>query len=353
MAHHNYMHRRRPSVTQPLVSVDSTAYVLPALAPLLMAAAAAGLEAVARARENKRRPPGRLVALRNDGRRVHVVYHAPPDLLQAPCVVLEAGSNSWSPMWGEVANSLGKFARVLRYDRAGFGFSDGVGPHTERGVSKVAEDLVELLQTVDAGPPYVLVAHSLGALYANAVLRRLNRHDVCGVVYVDAASPETVRMLERVVPKRSPPVWLARSLGWLGVLRLLTPILLKQYSYAYGTELMGEAMATWSRGEWLMAYTGEWRDVFGGLRGGVSFEKGWLGDLPICVIVPDVYERTLGKEFIGGLQKQIAQWSTDAKVICVSNCGHFVQLERPEVVESAVQSVISRAGGTPSNHEND
>lgn len=71
------------------------AFALPLLTPAVLAAVAVGAEAIAR-RSEHRQPVGQLVAVRNDGRRVHVVYHAPPELLDTPCVVMEAGANSWS-----------------------------------------------------------------------------------------------------------------------------------------------------------------------------------------------------------------------------------------------------------------
>eukprot|EP00177_Eucheuma_denticulatum_P004317 GFKZ01007840.1.p1 GENE.GFKZ01007840.1~~GFKZ01007840.1.p1 ORF type:complete len:337 (+),score=37.96 GFKZ01007840.1:978-1988(+) len=321
------------------------AFAFPApFTPLFVAALAASAEALSRRRE-RRPPPGKLLPVYKSHRRVHVVYHNPLPLHGAPCVILEAGANSWSPMWAQVASRLGEFARVFRYDRAGYGFSDG-STGEGRSVAQVAAELGMLLDAVGASPPYVLVAHSLGALYINRLIMTLDPRDVWGVVYVDAASPETVRMLEKVVPRVSPPTWLARVLGWLGVLRLLAPMALTPYLREFQAGLREEAMATWARGEWLVAYTTEWTDVMRGVKGtGMKFEEGWLGELPIAVLVPDVYERTEGKAYVGELQAAIACYSSDATVIEVSDCGHFIQLERPDVVVGAVKNVISRAKG--------
>lgn len=248
-------------------------------------------------------------------------------------------------MWKDVALQLGQFARVLRYDRAGFGFSDGCEPGRMRGVAEVATELAQMISAVGAAPPYVLVAHSLGALYINRLMQLLAPGDVCGIVYVDAASPDTVRMLEKVVPKGSPPVWLARCLGRLGFLRLLVPVILRQYALAFGRELKDEAIATWATADWLLAYTGEWAAVMSNVRADdtLTFPPGWLGSLPIAVLVPDVYERTARKAYISVLQSRLTAYSSNALLIPVLNCGHFVQLEKPDVVTSAVQAVIHRA----------
>lgn len=321
------------------------AFVFP-FTSIAVAAVAATVESVLRKRERRAAPRGRLIALRNDGRRVHVVYQAPPTLNSEPCVILEAGANGWSAMWDDVASHIGHMARVLRYDRPGFGFSDAKErPHYS--IFSIASDLRAVLRAAEARPPYVFVAHSLGALYVNALLSLLHPDDVWGVVYVDAASPRTVRLLQGVVPNSSPPAWLARALGFLGVLRLLAPVALRPYAKAYDRELLQEAMATWTKGEWLLSYTAEWAAALKSVGGNGFLDKlivpEWLGDVPIAVIVPDVYQRTDGKNYIEGLQKEVATYSRDAVVVGVEDCGHFVQIDRPDVVVEAVKSIIQRA----------
>ena len=54
--------------------------------------------------------------------------------------------------------------------------------------------LRELLAAVDLRPPYVLVGHSLGGLYAN-LFARLYPQEVRGVVFVEAAHPKDVEAL--------------------------------------------------------------------------------------------------------------------------------------------------------------
>ncbi|PXF43387.1 hypothetical protein BWQ96_06882 [Gracilariopsis chorda] len=331
-------------LTAPLSSPP--AFALPLLTPAVLATVAAGVEAIAR-RSEHRQPAGQLVAVRNGGRRVHVVYHAPPELVDAPCVVMEAGANSWSPVWEDVSRHVGQVARVFRYDRAGFGFSDAVKHPKERSISSIAKDLQMALSTVGANPPYVLVAHSLGALYTNVLVKLLKPSDVCGLVYVDAASPQTVTMLEDIVPKQTPPEWLARSLGYLGLLRVLAPLALRPYTLAFQGSLKKAATSTWARGDWLMAYTAEWaaalRESKQASEGLLHFPPGWLGETPIQVLVPDVYERTSGKAYISLLQSDVASYSAESALIGIKDCGHFVQIEKPHIVARAVSEVIQRA----------
>lgn len=314
------------------------------LTPFVIAALAASVESITRLRE-RQHPPGVLIAPRKDGRRVHVIYHAPPNLHDAPCVVFEAGANSWSPVWNDVASEVGQVARVFRYDRPGYGFSDPIAT-PDRPIASAAEDLLSSLVAIGARPPYVLVAHSLGALYINELARQLRPADVTGIVYVDAASLETVRMLERVVPKSTSPLWFARIVSSLGLLRFLSPIVLKQYAEQFQGSLRKEVVATWAKASWLMSYTGEWTAAVReskGSRAITTYTPGWLGSIPIAVLVPDVYERTEGRGYVAELQQAVARYSTDALVFPVGDCGHFVQLERPDAVFAAIRNVMKRA----------
>lgn len=417
---------------------NSAAFAFPALTPLAVAALATAVEAVKKTREHeRRRPRGQLIALRPDGRRLHVIYDTAVDmkpnplsassalqpsedsapastdaLERAPCVVMEAGSNSWSTVWDEVAESVGRFTRVFRYDRFGYNFSDpfyyhhyhhhqqryqqqrhgrthkswspffagGAGAKAKVGRSptSIANDLCAALASVGAAPPYVFVAHSLGALYVNAAVRALRPADVCGVVYVDAASPRTVSMLRGTVPTSPVPVWLAHLLASTGVLRYIAPFALLPYWQAFPPSLRTEARTVWARAKWLRAYTSEWAgaisyadktrlnpqpcssdndesvDYKNSARDGSEVaegmgdfnekdDPGWLGDIPIAVLVPDIYSRTKGKSFVVPLQEQVAQYSSDATLFHVENSGHFIQIDRPDAVVDAIRHIIRRA----------
>lgn len=326
-----------------------TTFVGPATS-IVLATAAALLEGLTRFKEGKEKsscPPGQMIKLRKDGRRIHVIYHAPPSLAKRPCVIFEAGANCWSTVWKEVAGSIEQVARVVRYDRPGFGYSDALSAPSRRDVTVVAEDLVQILRVMNVSPPYIFVAHSLGALYANAAMGVLGRANVSGVVYVDAASPAAVRHLKGVVPQSSIPAWVARTLGVLGVLRGLTPFLLRPYVQSFKGELLRESRKVWARGDWLVSYTSEWANALKAVARGEQLERlcqdSWLGDTPTTVLIPDVYDRTRGKEHVVSLQERVARYSKDSVIVRVQNCGHFVHIDQPDVVVNAISSVIARA----------
>lgn len=276
--------------------------------------------------------------------KTYVEYSVRPKNAGAPCVVLEAGANSWSSVWRGVVSELSPNMRAFSYDRAGFGRSllDQSSPAS---VPATASQLITLLREYDARPPYVLVTHSLGALFVNEAVRRLHPDEILGIVYVDAASLETVNLLRNIVPSAVAPRWLARLLSALGVLRALAPLALSPYSSAFSKwpSLLHEARAVWATSDWLLAYTSEWVQAMREVDDNDALRGQWLGDMPISVIIPDVYDRTEGKEYVGAMQRILASYSSDARLVHVKNCGHFVQIERPDVVVEAVRDVIRRA----------
>ena len=126
-------------------------------------------------------PPGRLVDL--GGYRLHILCQGAAVAGQ-PTVVLESGNAEPCLTWASVQPVVAKFARVCSYDRAGLGWSDpSPVPRTAAGI--VAE-LHTLLQRAGIQPPYIMVGHSIGGMYA-----RLYAHEypeqVAGMVMVDAA----------------------------------------------------------------------------------------------------------------------------------------------------------------------
>ena len=106
----------------------------------------------------------------------------------APIVVFEAGGGGGLGNWGSVVEDVADFAPVVAYDRAGTraSQSDGELPTPRH----VAENLHALLEELGAEPPYVLVGHSLGGPYIR-MFTGMYPDDVGGLVYVDPTNIAT------------------------------------------------------------------------------------------------------------------------------------------------------------------
>lgn len=129
-----------------------------------------------------------------NGHKVHVVIEGHG----TPAIVLEAGSASNSASWRFVQPRLAAFSTVVSYDRAGIGRPQpGVKPRTAK---QIASDLETALQAVALKPPYVLVAHSLGALYSRK-FANLYPTEVAGVVLVEPAPAAFYGWFQQSAPK--------------------------------------------------------------------------------------------------------------------------------------------------------
>lgn len=110
----------------------------------------------------------------------------------SPVVVLEAGfMGDGISAWRPVVKDISEFAPFIAYDRAGIGQSE---PDGERPTPQhVAENLHSLLHVLDTEPPYVLVGHSLGGPFIR-MFTALYPDEVAGLVYIDptATVPEEV-----------------------------------------------------------------------------------------------------------------------------------------------------------------
>lgn len=115
----------------------------------------------------------------------------------APTIILISGLGlkyTGTLVWYKVQPQVQRLTRVCSYDRAGLGFSDA-GPFP-RTASANANDLHELLEKAGVRPPYVLVAHSLGGYDARLFADRY-RADVAAMVFVDPIAESFTAALER------------------------------------------------------------------------------------------------------------------------------------------------------------
>jgi len=99
-----------------------------------------------------------------------------------PTVVLDYGLGGGIGNWSSVFPEVARFARVVAYDRAGYGKSEP-GPEPRSHI-RLATELRTLLRRANITPPYVLVGHSLGGANIRA-FAHLFPEEVAGLVFVD------------------------------------------------------------------------------------------------------------------------------------------------------------------------
>ena len=157
-------------------------YLLIALAVLALLISCGILyQAIGLRSDEQRFPaPGHLVDV--GGHRLHLYERGSG----SPTVILESGISASSLNWRAVQSEVETFARVCSYDRAGLGWSDlSDEPCTP---SSLAKQLHGLLECAEIPAPYVLVGHSFGGLIVRSFAAQYPEK-VVGLVLADPLDP--------------------------------------------------------------------------------------------------------------------------------------------------------------------
>jgi len=236
-------------------------------------------------------------------------------------VVLETGLGAESDEWATVQYGIARFARVVRYDRAGRGRSDQAP--TPRTADDMVDDLRTLLCRAGIDGPHIVVGHSFGGLLARRyALRR--RSEVAAIVLVDAMHEDQFTLF---APHFPPP----------------TPEESPQ---------LASLRAFW---------TGAWRDPRSTIEGidfVASLDQGRqvesLGALPVRILSAGTFLAMPGvpphkcadlQALWDSLQASYARLSSDVAHVRIAASGHFVQRDRPEAVIAAVEGLVSHESG--------
>jgi pimeloyl-ACP methyl ester carboxylesterase len=163
----------------------------------------------------------------------------------AATIVIEGMLGGPSAEWWSLQDQLAPFARVLTFDRPGYGWSDpSPRPRTSE---QAARELHQLLDALDLTGPIILIGHSLGGLYANH-FARLYPDRINAAILLDPASPRDAEAKQRLSPEvyqgsgfdKTAGMKLAATLGQLGLLRYLKHMMLKSPPFYYYKNMPSE-----------------------------------------------------------------------------------------------------------------
>lgn len=128
-----------------------------------------------------------------DGRKIQIVCMGEG----APTVILTAGMGNWGPTWRAVHGPIAEQTRACTWDRPGFGFSDA-SPVAQTTVATTS-DLEEALASIGIDGPYVMAGHSLGGSESLLFADR-NPGAVVGIILVDSVFPDQAARFREVSP---------------------------------------------------------------------------------------------------------------------------------------------------------
>jgi pimeloyl-ACP methyl ester carboxylesterase len=228
----------------------------------------------------------------------------------SPTVVLEAGMGMDARSWGSVFPEVARITRACTYSRANRWGSDPRGEHTLR---EAVADLRAALDAAGEDGPFVLVAHSLGDVYAR-VFAGAYPADVAGLVLVDPFAPDLFRGLIARAPPALAARWQANLDGNIQAVE--------------ATERLD-----WTRSESELASV-------------------TLGDLPVELVVvpqpfatdrhiPDRDREPLRAAWVAGMEGL----STLSRITTAPGSGHMIQWDRPALVGAAIRRMIDLARG--------
>ena len=260
-----------------------------------------------------------------------------------PTVVFESGLDFSGHMsWYKVQEEVSKFATTISYDRAGILRSEkSTKPRT---CENIAEELHTLLENIEAKKPYVLVVHSLGGLIARCYAKKY-ADTLSGIVFVDASHPEQLERAPESIKAKMKSAGLHSD--WVIFLSYNTGLTRLSINSMLDELLKDEKDKKILKAE-INAYLIESNN--GAIEEAKMIEqmtkasKGVrFGDIPFTILSAiregkNEDERVLSK-FFGELQKESVNLSTKSKLLIVES-GHFIQLEKPEVVIEAIREMI-------------
>jgi pimeloyl-ACP methyl ester carboxylesterase len=314
-----------------------TGIVVAAVLALLLATGATVQALGTRAAFRRYKAPGRMVDVGGYKLHIHCAGIASSD---APTVVLESGFGGWTIDWAAIQPDIAKVTRVCSYDRSGHGWSDR-GPSSAGTRAGVAKQLHVLLDRAGVPGPYILVGHSLGGVYVREFARTYPK-DVAGFVFVDSSHEE---MSEKA--KKSELKQTVRQMKMLKYARYLMPfgpqrLASQPVSNAKSLPEEDRPLAN-GIGYRTAAYFAIYDEASSLLAedtaGELRLEP--VPDVPLVAIASGENIDRLGwwKE----LQTELSELSSDGELVIAEGSGHFVHVDKPELVIDAIERVSRKA----------
>ena len=121
-------------------------------------------------------------------------------------VIFESGLGDAVEPWSAVFDDVSHFAHAFAYDRPGYGNSGRA--FSQRDGAHIVIELHELLRATNVKPPYVMVGHSIGGMYAE-LFARTYPDEVAALVLIESRPAEFTRRCKQArAPSCEVPAWL-------------------------------------------------------------------------------------------------------------------------------------------------
>ena len=279
-----------------------------------------------------------------------------------PAVIFDAGIAASSLSWSRVQPEVARFTSTCSYDRAGLAWSDA--STTPRSMSALVTELHTLIRHANVAPPYVLVGHSFGGLLIRAFARKFP-NEVAGLVFVDPLHPEEwcdPSSQQRRTLRGG--IFLSRVgalLARVGLVRFLlsrlsggAPALPRRASRMLGaraatlllnmvgevqklpTEVLPAVQEHWSSPK---AFRGMWQHLAALPACSAEVRRGadTFGEMPLVVLSAG---RRDPRWIVA--DATLAGASTNGRHVVSAHSGHWVHLDDPNLVVTAIRDVVAQ-----------
>jgi pimeloyl-ACP methyl ester carboxylesterase len=321
-------------------AIEGIVLLLLAVAALVLAASS-GFNAAALYRF-RHSPPGQTFLVDGHAMRIECSGSG------SPAIILDAGLGNDGLIWGGVQPALAKTTRVCSYDRAGFGWSDALPP--PRDADHIAAELHGLLAAAHITGPVVLMGHSIAGIYIRAYATQYPEN-VAGLIFVDGSTPlQNRNAIFRAHPDPGPSrvgALLKKAAIAAGIPRLLGQC--SRTFPGFGTQA-AKLQVEDECHDRSAAVAAELESF--DRSGEETVHTGPYGSLPILIFSQDP-EHTAAqgqpmevvKEW-NQMQEDLKLLSTRSRRIIAKGSSHYVQGDRPDLIEREVRIFIEQIRGT-------
>ena len=263
-----------------------------------------------------------------------------------PAVVFAAGAGCMGLDYLNIHDQVSQFTTSVLYDRAGTGWSDEV--KLPRSATEVTDELRSLLHAAGVPAPYLLVGHSLGAIYTRRYAQRFP-DEMAGLLFLEPAHED----FPAIMPKQTLP-------GKLRQVFALVRVLLHLKRFYRG--LFERMFAEWPdsiRERLIECHIRLWRvglrevknqnQLYDEVRGG-----GDMPDVPLLVLIamgidqfqtafmPESYLREMN-DAKRILYTTLAESVPRGEHRVVENAGHVtIHTDRPDAVVQAIRDLLDK-----------
>lgn len=240
-------------------------------------------------------------------------------------ILINGGGDTIDTEWIGIIPKLSKVSSVLAYDRAGQVKS--LGPSdikTPRAAKEIVAQLRMLLSKLEIKPPYILVAHSSGGLYAQYFARNYP-DDVKGLVMINGnlpaeqlpeRDPKLSRKMVKFINQYNQAHEAKMKAQYEKVLKQIhgAPTIKQNAQIAYSLEVMGK------------------KESIEQIIQSPPLSK----DLELAVLVSGKFPPEIA------MQRHFSEEVPGSTFRIFPNAGHYIQKDKPGAVIKIIEAVVQK-----------